>query len=78
MHIHSLYEYRSAHRGHDDERIVYTWHVESSFEFVDALVVQVSQVPQVQIGDDLIEFHFGAVGAERVASGDPSSSRVHG
>ena len=44
----------------------------------DALVVQVSQVPQVQIGDDLIEFHFGAVGAERVASGDPSSSRVHG
>ena len=44
----------------------------------DAPVVQVSQVPKVQIGDDTIGVSSGAVGAERVASGDPSLSRVHG
>ena len=44
----------------------------------DASVVQVSQVPKVQIGDDTIGVSSGAVGAERVASGDPSLSRVHG
>ena len=38
----------------------------------DAPVVQVSQVPKVQIGDDTIGVSSGAVGAERVASGDPS------